>query len=92
EGYSGAELAELLGGIRGESLVRVSEPLLNITDLGLTNAERYALELAPHLQSPERLTAQIAQQGVASTAEALRAVFIGLASGVLSTPRWVGSV
>ena len=60
-------------------------------DLGLTHAERYALELAPHLKSPERLTAQLAREDVASPAEGLRAVFIGLASGVLSTPRWVGS-
>jgi hypothetical protein len=92
EGYSGAELAELLGGIRGETLVKVPDAPLAVTDLGLTNAERYALELAPHLQSPERLTAQLAQQNVASPAEGLRAVFIGLASGILSTPRWVGRV
>jgi serine/threonine-protein kinase len=91
EGYTGAELAELLGDVRGETLVQAVDGPIAVADLGLTNAERYALELAPHLQSPERLTAQLARENVASPAEGLRAVFIGLASGVLSTPRWVGS-
>jgi hypothetical protein len=88
EGYSGAELAELLGSIRSETLLSVPDAAIPISDLGLLAAERYALELAPRMQTAERLMAHLAQQNVASAAEALRAVFIGLASGVLSTPRW----
>jgi hypothetical protein len=51
-----------------------------------------ALEFATSAENLERLLAELSQKNLSSTAEALRAVFVGLSSGVLRAPGWPGAV
>jgi serine/threonine-protein kinase len=92
DGYSSEELALLLGPAARALLCR-GDRGIDPVRLGVTQAERRALERAVPAGTLERLVAVAEQEGVASVEESLRAAFVGLASGVIAAPSvgWAGT-
>lgn len=88
EGYPDAELAQLLGCVKGEPLTLVANARTSEAELGLTRSELYALRSAPSGLSLERLTSKLVAEGFAQPEDTLRAAFVGLSSGLLSAPSW----
>jgi hypothetical protein len=87
EGYSDGEIAGLLAPFLGSPIARLPSRV-EVAELGLTPAQRRALELAPGAASLQALMSELARNAGARHPDTLRGVFTGLACGLLVTPGW----
>ncbi len=87
-GYGERELVRLLAPLRAEPIARVRGARITAAGMALPIAERRALESAGGSPSLEDLIARLVADGVATPEQTLRAVFIGLATGLLAMPGW----
>jgi eukaryotic-like serine/threonine-protein kinase len=87
EGYSDIEIAGLLAPFMGSPIARLPSRV-EIGELGLTPAQRRALELAPGAASLQALMTELARNAGARHPDSLRGVFTGLCCGLLVTPGW----
>ena len=87
ECYAAPELEAHLASVRDAPLLRGVAGLVDVLRLGLTSAERAAIEMAP-VGSLEVLCARAQSTESVSREDALRAVFVGLSCGLLVSPAW----
>jgi hypothetical protein len=87
EGYAAAELEAHLASVRDAPLLRGGADIVDVLRLGLTSAERAAIEMAP-VGSLDVLCARLQSTGSGSREDALRAAFVGLSCGLLVSPAW----
>jgi serine/threonine-protein kinase len=87
EGYSDREVLNLLTPFMNRPIARLPARI-EVGELGLSAAQRRALELAPGASSLQKLITQLARNAGARQPETLRGVFTGLACGLLVTPGW----
>jgi serine/threonine-protein kinase len=87
EGYSDLEIAGLLAPFLGSPIARLPSRV-EVAELGLTPAQRRALELAPGAASLQALMTDLARNAGARHPDSLRGVFTGLCCGLLVTPGW----
>jgi hypothetical protein len=88
EGYTLAELTELLEPIADDVLAPVPLPPLRIETLRLPESEAYVLKCLDEEISLGMLTARMRELEAATEEEVLRAVFIGLACDIIRSLRW----
>ncbi|MBN2197135.1 MAG: serine/threonine protein kinase [Polyangiaceae bacterium] len=86
-GYVDAEIALLLAPLQAEPIARLRTDV-DPGALGLSAAQRRALELAPGAPSLRRLLAELARDAAVRPEDSLRGVFMGLAAGLLIMPGW----
>lgn len=86
-GYDDAEIAALLEGSRADPIARLLTDV-DAAELGLTGAQRRALELAPGAASLRELIGDLARDAAVRPEDTRRGVFAGLASGLLVMPGW----
>jgi serine/threonine protein kinase len=87
EGYSDREVLSLLTPFMNRPIARLPARI-EVGELGLSAAQRRALELAPGASSLQKLITELARNAGARQPETLRGVFTGLACGLLVTPGW----
>lgn len=85
EKFGTEEIAELLLPYSRAPIAWNPAPKLDASALGLTAAEGQVLWRVGSAGTLERLVATVQNEGVATAPEALNAVFVGLAAGVLRT-------
>ncbi|MCC6214059.1 MAG: serine/threonine protein kinase [Polyangiaceae bacterium] len=86
--WAAADLAATLGPYAQERVASVMPRWSDPRRLGLVGGELPSLELCAGASSLGRAVAQLEARGVASSAEAMRAVFVGLSAGLLSVRGW----
>lgn len=92
EHYAPDEIAALLGPAARALLLRGDAEGVELSRLGLTQAEQRACDRALGAGTLERLVAVAEQESLAPAADALRAAFVGLSTGLLKAPSagWTG--
>jgi len=88
EAYSEDELALWFARASKLPVHRGLAKRVDPTKLGLTLAERRALERAVKAKSIESLVAELSAERVATPNEALFGLFVGLSIGIISVPGW----
>ena len=88
DGYTFAELTELLEPIANDVLSPVPLPPLRIETLRLPETEAYVLKCLDEEITLAMLSARMRELEAASEEEVLRAVFIGLACDIIRSLTW----
>ncbi len=85
EGYDDREVARVLTPHFPQP-VTLGGPPVELAELGLTAAQRRALELAPGASSLRALVSELARDAGIRPEETLRGVFVGICAGLLAMP------
>jgi Domain of unknown function (DUF4388) len=88
EAYTDDELALWFARAGKLPVARGPARRVDPTKLGLTLAERRALERAVHAHSIESLVGELSAERVATPRETLFGLFVGVSMGVISVPGW----
>lgn len=88
DGYGLGELGKMFRPFNNAVVRRDSDSPLDLTRLGVTRAERCAIELAPALHNLTSAMQELKTDRIATPVESLRGIFIGLSVGAIQMDGW----
>jgi hypothetical protein len=88
QGYAGDEFASMLEPLFSDPVLPVARAAFSSATLRLPPRETAVLDSIAGLEPLEVLVRGLVERGIAQKTEVLRAVYVGLASGILTSPGW----